>query len=379
MGEPVVVQNIDRSEKGGTTALFGCKGVELLKKALKWLLAFIIIIVVVAGAGVAYVYNGIQPVKESSEPVKITIEPGTGTSRIAAILEEQGLIKNQFLFVNYLKLKSEGSKFQAGVYEINPGVTFDEIIAKLNSGDIVKAEMIRFTIPEGFTVTQMAEKLAEEGLVDKDKFLALAKTPDGISSDLLKDIPDRAEMTFRLEGYLFPETYELKKGSTEQDIVNRMIAETANRINGIPDFDQKLKQRGLDLNGLMTVASLVEREVVADSERSVVSGVIYNRIAKGMKLEIDATVQYLLGKPKERLLNSDLRSVDSPYNSYLYEGLPPGPIAAPSLKSIEAALEPESSDYLFYVTKKDGSGEHLFAKTYAEHLQNIKKSKASAK
>ncbi|MNI40904.1 putative aminodeoxychorismate lyase [compost metagenome] len=225
----------------------------------------------------------------------------------------------------------------------------------------------------------MAEKLAEEGFVDKDKFLALAKTATGIDSELLKEIPENDQFIYRLEGYLFPETYELKKGSNEQDIVNRMITETANRLNGIPDLHKKLEQRGLNLNELMTIASLVEREVVVDSERSVVAGVINNRISKGMKLEIDATVQYLLGKPKERLLNSDLRSVDSPYNSYLYEGLPPGPIAAPSLKSIEAALEPKSSDYFFYVTKKDGSGEHLFAQTYAEHLQNIKKSKATAK
>lgn len=370
---------IGRSEKGGITALFGCKGVELLKKALKGLLVFIIIVIIIAGAGVAYVYNGIQPVKASEQPVKFTIEPGTGTSQIAAELEEQGLIKNNFLFIGYLKWKSEGSKFQAGVYEMTPGITFDEIISKLNNGDVIKAEMIRFTIPEGYTVTQMAEKLAEEGIVDKDKFLALAKTPTGIDSELLKEIPDHDQFIYRLEGYLFPETYELKKESNEQDIVNRMITETANRLNGIPDFHEKLEQRGLNLNELMTVASLVEREVVVDSERSVVAGVIYNRISKGMKLEIDATVQYLLGKPKERLLNSDLRSVDSPYNSYLYEGLPPGPIAAPSLKSIEAALEPKSSDYFFYVTKKDGSGEHLFAQTYAEHLQNIKKSKATAK
>lgn len=340
---------------------------------------FILIIIIIAGAGVAYVYNGIQPVKATDEAVRITIEPGTGTANIATLLEEQGLIKNNTLFKGYLKLKSEGHKFQAGVYDLTPGMTYDEIIAKLNNGDVVRAEMIRFTIPEGYTVTQMAEKLADEGLVDKDKFLKLAKTPAGIENDLLQHIPDSPELTYRLEGYLFPETYELKKGSSEQDIVNRMFTETANRMSQIPDFDQKLKERGIDLNELMTIASLVEREVVADSERDMVAGVIYNRISKGMKLEIDATVQYLLGKPKERLLHSDLRSVDSPYNSYLYEGLPPGPIAAPSLKSIEAALEPKSSDYLFYVTKKDGSGEHLFAQTYAEHLQNIKKSKATAK
>ncbi|MEF2968932.1 endolytic transglycosylase MltG [Paenibacillus sp. M1] len=349
-----------------------------MKKALKWLVA-IVLVIIVAGAGAGwYVYTGMQPVKKAEAPVKITIEPGTGTNKIAGELEDQGLIKNSYLFLAYLKWKSEGSRFQAGVYEMNPGVTYDEIIAKLNSGDVVKAEMIRFTIPEGFTVAQMAEKLVEQGFADKEVFLDLAKRAEGIEGGLIDDLPDREGVTYKLEGYLFPETYELKKGSTEAEIVQRMFDETNTRLNGIPDFREKLAERGLSLNELMTVASLVEREVVADSERGLVAGVIYNRLAQGMKLEIDATVQYLLGKPKERLLNSDLRSVDSPYNTYLYEGLPPGPIAAPSLKSVEAALAPEASDYLFYVTKKDGSGEHLFAKTYNEHLKNIEKSKAMA-
>lgn len=350
-----------------------------MKTALKWFLAFILIIIIAAGAGGAYIYYGMQPVKASEEVVRVTIEPGMRTSSIADTLEQQGLIKNAFLFKSYLKLKSEGSRFQAGTYDINPGADYDEIIVKLNSGDIVKAEMIRFTIPEGYTVKQMAEILSEQGFVNEDTFLKLAKSPTGIDSPLLADIPDRAEMKFRLEGYLFPETYELKKGSSEQEIINRMFTETDQRLHKIADFEQKLKKSGLSLNEIMTVASLVEREVVVDSERSLVAGVIYNRLAKNMKLEIDATVQYLLDKPKERLMNSDLRKVDSPYNTYLYEGLPPGPIAAPSLKSIEAALAPEASEYLFYVTKKDGSGEHLFAKTYKEHLNNIEKSKATAK
>lgn len=350
-----------------------------MKTALKWFLAFILIIIIAAGAGGAYIYYGIQPVKASEEAVRVTIEPGMRTSSIADTLEQQGLIKNAFLFKSYLKLKSEGSRFQAGTYDINPGADYDEIIAKLNSGDIVKAEMIRFTIPEGYTVKQMAESLSEQGFINEDTFLKLAKSPTGIDSQLLADIPDQAEMKFRLEGYLFPETYELKKGSSEQEIINRMFTETDQRLHKIADFEQQLKKSGLSLNEIMTVASLVEREVVVDSERSLVAGVIYNRLAKNMKLEIDATVQYLLDKPKERLMNSDLRKVDSPYNTYLYEGLPPGPIAAPSLKSIEAALAPEASEYLFYVTKKDGSGEHLFAKTYKEHLKNIEKSKATAK
>ncbi|MEK5165943.1 endolytic transglycosylase MltG [Paenibacillus sp. FSL R5-0527] len=349
-----------------------------MKKALKWLSILIVLVMAAAGAAGAYVYTGMQPVKASEQAVKITIEPGTGTGEIADLLEKQGLIKNSLLFRSYLKWKSEGSRFQAGVYEFKPGATYDEIIARLNSGDIVKAEMVRFTIPEGFTVKQMADKLSEEGVLYKGAFLKLAGDASGLDSELLKEIPQNDKLTYRLEGYLFPETYELKKGSTERDIALRMLQETEKRLDGIPDFRQKLKERGLTLNELMTVASLVEREVVVDKERSMVAGVIYNRLAKHMKLEIDATVQYVLDKPKERLLNSDLRSVDSPYNTYLYEGLPPGPIAAPSLKSIEAALAPTASEYLFYVTKKDGSGEHLFAKTYAEHLKNIETSKAMA-
>lgn len=350
-----------------------------MKKGLKWLMSLLTVAVVVAAAGGVYIYNGMQPVKPSDKPVKLTIAPGTGTGGIADLLEDRGLIKNSFLFLTYLKWKTEGSRFQAGTYELTPGVTYDEIIAKLNRGDVVAEEMIRFTIPEGFTVEQMADRLAEQRIADKEAFLNLAKTPAGFHNALLADLPEGSELNYKLEGYLFPETYELKKGSTEADIVQRMFEETENRLDQIPNFREKLTQRGVDLNELMTVASLVEREVVVDSERALVAGVIYNRLAKGMKLEIDATVQYLLGKPKERLLHSDLRSVDSPYNTYLYEGLPPGPIAAPSLKSIEAALEPKESEYLFYVTKKDGSGEHLFAKTYKEHLKNIEKSKATAK
>lgn len=323
-------------------------------------------------------YTQMQPVPAAEEAIRITIEPGTGTAGIADMLEKQGIIKNSFLFVSYLKWKSEGSRFQAGIYDLNPGVTYDDIIAKLNTGDVVKAEMIRFTIPEGFTVKQMAEKLAAEGLADQETFLSIADKATGLSGELLADIPEDDRLTHRLEGYLFPETYEMEKGSTEQDIVARMFEETGKRLQSIENFDQKLTTSGLTLNELMTIASLVEREVVADSERSMVAGVIYNRLKADMKLEIDATVQYVLDKPKERLLYSDLRSVDSPYNTYLYAGLPPGPIAAPSLKSVEAALEPAASEYLFYVTKKDGSGEHLFAKTYKEHLSNIEKSKAMA-
>lgn len=350
-----------------------------MNKIGRRLFTIVIVLIVILGGAAVYTYNQMQPVSTSSASVKVEIKSGAGTSKIADLLKQEGLIKNSLMFKVYLKMKSEGAKFQAGVYELSPGMTYDQIIGKLNSGDVVKADMVHFTIPEGYTLKQMADKLSQEGIVNKDRFLKLAKDPEGIKVPLLREFPANDKQIYRLEGLLFPETYELKKGSSEADIMTRMLEELQAKLDGIPDWKARLEKRKLTLPELMTVASLIEREVVVDTERKKVASVIYNRLEKGMKLEIDATVQYLLGKPKERLLNSDLRKKDSPYNTYLYKGLPPGPIASPSVKSIEAALEPDTTDYLFYVTKKDGSQEHLFAKTYAEHLKNIQKSNSTAK
>ncbi|WP_336780279.1 endolytic transglycosylase MltG [Paenibacillus illinoisensis] len=339
------------------------------------LVILLILVIVVGGAGAA-VWNMMRPVSDSAEPVVFEIKSGSGTSQIADQLEQEGLIRSGLAFKGYLKWKNQGSSFMAGTYSMNPGVSYDEIISKLNSGEVVPEEMVKFTIPEGYTVLQMADKLSAEGVVDREEFIKLANDPSSFDVDIIKDIPVDEELRYALEGYLFPETYELKKDSSTHDVMQRMLEEFQTKINTIPDLDSKLKARNLSLHELLTIASLVEREVVVDEERALVAGVIDNRIKQDMKLEIDATVQYLLDKPKARLLFKDLK-VQSPYNSYLNKGLPPGPIASPSLESIEAALAPEASDYLFYVTKKDGSSEHLFAKTYKEHQQNIAKSKAA--
>ncbi|WP_058302140.1 endolytic transglycosylase MltG [Gorillibacterium timonense] len=331
----------------------------------------------IAGAGALYLWNGLQPTKKG-EPVRIEIPSGTGTIRIAEILEEKGIIRSKEIFTAYLKYKGEGSRFQAGTYDVTPGSTIDEVIAKLNAGETVKAEMIRFTIPEGYTVKQIADKLAEAGYVKADEFLSLEKQAQKFAQNL----PAGAEVTgdqlaYNLEGYLFPETYEMKKGSTAEEILERMTKETADKLATIPNLNEQLKSRKMTLHQLLTVASLVEKEAAVPAERPLIAGVIYNRLKADMKLEIDATVQYALGETKDRLFEKDLQ-VDSPYNTYRNKGLPPGPIASPGLASIQAALEPKASEYLFYVTKKDGSREHLFAKTYAEHLKNIEASKKEA-
>ncbi|WP_374018159.1 endolytic transglycosylase MltG [Paenibacillus thiaminolyticus] len=351
-----------------------------MKTGTKVITAFLILIIV-AGAGViGYVWNGMQPLPIEEREITVTIEPGTGTSSIASRLEAEGVIKNALIFKGYLKYKNEGSRFQAGTYAFYPGVTHDEIIARLNQGDVVPDKMIRFTIPEGYTVAQIADKLADEGYVNKDTFLKLTDDIAWLSgqSGLAAQIPADDSIKHSLEGYLFPETYEMKEGSSEKEIILRMLGEMEQQLNGIlPDWETELKNKSLTLHQWLTAASLIEREVVVEEERPLVAGVIFNRIDQGMRLQIDATVQYALDKPKERLYYKDL-DIESPYNTYQIDGLPPGPIASPSSASLVAAIWPESTDYLFYVTKKDGSYTHLFAKTYEEHLKNIEKSKHTA-
>ncbi|WP_328802138.1 endolytic transglycosylase MltG [Saccharibacillus alkalitolerans] len=339
---------------------------------------FILLLLIISVGG--FVYASMQPMPASDQPVAFEIPEGTGTAKIADRLQEEGLIRSALLYKAYLKMENEGTAFKAGTYELLPGSDYESITAALNGKEtgIARRESVRVTIPEGFTIKQIADRLSEKGGWDAKKIRALAREPEKFADDLPGEIPGEVKLTYALEGYLFPDTYEFETTASEEDVVRRLVQETRKKLESISDFDSLLKERGLTVHELLTVASLVEREAVADSERQLIAGVIYNRLDDPMKLQIDATVQYALGEQKERLLYSDLK-IDSPYNTYKYEGLPPGPIASPSLKSIEAALQPEASDYFFYVTKKDGSGEHFFAKTFAEHEKNIEKSKAGGK
>ncbi|HEX7056366.1 MAG TPA: endolytic transglycosylase MltG [Bacilli bacterium] len=332
-------------------------------------------------AGVAlYVANALQPMEPTGSEVHVQIEKGMDTRSIADALAEHGIIRDSFIFTLYVKYKHEGSRFQAGEYAMKPGIKLDDIIQKLNSGDTVKAATVRFTIPEGYTVEQIADKLGKLGIVNKEKFLALAKKPELFSAKHIGDIPKNPALKEPLEGYLFPETYEMKKGSTEQEIIERMLQELDRKLDTLPaDWQSKMQKNGVTFHQLLTIASLIEREAVLPEERPIISSVIYNRLhnKQPMPLQIDATIQYALGKQKEKLYADDLK-VDSPYNTYLHLGLPPGPIADPSLASIKAALEPASTKYYYYVTRKDGSNGHYFAKDFNEHKANRLKSEKNA-
>ena len=247
-----------------------------------------------------------------------------------------------------------------------------EIVGIIQSGEIYR-ETIWFTIPEGFKVEEIAAKLAEEELADEEKFLYLASNP---SERILSTFPylleyDSSDVEYLLEGYLFPDTYEITVESDEEEIILLMLGRL-DQVISLPDLAGALQEAEYSLHEILTLASIVEREGQVDHERDLIAGVFYNRLRIGQLLESCATVQYVLGETKEFLTTADTRT-PSPYNTYINAGLPPGPIASPGEASIRAALFPEESDFFYFNSKYDGTGEHFFSRTLQEHNANVNK------
>ena len=276
----------------------------------------------------------------------VTIEQGMNAQHVAELLEKEGLIssKNYFLFL--LRLRGVHRKIKAGIYEINSKESTWRIISKLVLG---KSKKIKLTIPEGFTARQIAQLIEQEGLGEKDRFLEI--------------VEER-----KLEGYLFPETYFVDYDVSEEEIIN-MIVDQFNKV-----FTKEMEERGKKFNftkrDTVILASIIEKEAVKEEERPLISAVFHNRLKKRWYLESCATVQYALGEHKEKLTYEDVK-VDSPYNTYIHFGLPPGPISNPGLAAIKATLYPAQTDLMFFVTK--GEGTHRFSKYYQRHLEVQKK------
>ncbi|NBI06709.1 endolytic transglycosylase MltG [Senegalia massiliensis] len=336
-----------------------------MNKMVKVLIISVVLLIIVLG-GLKYYYElNTRPVSSDGEQksVKVEIQSGSTTSDIAKILKENNLIRDKNVFRIVSRIKGTEGKLKAGFYEFDSSMTPEEILNKLVVGG-KDGETIKFTIPEGFTIEEIAEKLANENIINKDKFIDLTYDIEKFSKEykFLNDIPEKMNM----EGYLYPNTYQIYKDSTEYEIIKRMLDEFNNKYNEII----KNKEIPLDLSvyELITLASLVEREAKVDKDRNLVSSVIYNRLKIDMPLQIDATIQYALENRKEKLTYDDLE-VDSIYNTYKNKGLPVGPICSPGIESINASLNPENTDYIFYVLKKDGSGEHFFTDDYNEFLK----------
>lgn len=289
---------------------------------------------------------------------EVIIPKGSGVKAISAQLEKQGIIKNANVFAIYCKLSEKSSKIKAGKYILSSSMSVEQIVNKLAAGN-AEINSKRFTIPEGFELRQIADRLESEGLVNKEAFYQ-AINKSNFDYAFLQDIPKRDN---KLEGYLFPDTYDVFKNATEEEIINKMLS----RFNQVfkEEYRQRAKELNMSYDQVITLASIIEREAKLDKERKTISAVFHNRLKKNIKLQSCATVQYLLKEQKEVLTYKDLE-IDSPYNTYIYAGLPKGPIASPGAKSIEAALYPDNVDYLYFVANKDGS--HVFTRTYQEHL-----------
>lgn len=337
---------------------------ERLKKHFLIRAVVLIGILVLIAAGAASFYLGkeskaVDP--DSTSFLSVTIPSGTGTEGIAGILEENKLISNTMVFKLQSKMKGYEGKYKAGEYSLSPGMSMEEMMQILIAGS---ADTVRFTIPEGYDIKRTTEKLASEGLINAEVFVKEIETGQ-FDYKFLVDAPAGAS---RLEGYLFPETYDIFTTANEHDILDKMLYQF-NKVF-TEEYYSRAEELGMSVNEVITLASIIEREARVPEDRPIIASVFYNRLAIGMPLQSCATVQYILGEQKPVLSTKDTR-IESPYNTYLIAGLPPGPIASPGAESIHAALYPEKTDYLYFLAKGDGS--HAFSTTYAQFLKDKRK------
>jgi len=321
-------------------------------------LVIIPVLVIALGAYIA-TFPG-YPVNPADPAVQtIAIPAGAGTGQIARLLEQEQLIKSSLYFRAVARLRGLDGKLQAGEYSLSRDMSAAQILQKIVRGETVTYPI---TFPEGFTVQQIAAKLAEAGFTTEASFLAVAR--DGSVAPPYAN--PAAGVKEPLEGYLFPDTYRLPQGINDAEILELMLDRFRSVLS--PEWETRAAELGYTVPEIITIASMVEEEAKMPAERGIIAGVIYNRLDAGMLLQIDATVLYALPERKTVVLTRDLE-VQSPYNTYLHPGLPPGPIANPGKDAIYAALYPEDTEYFYYVAKKDGS--HIFSRTLAEHNKAV--------
>lgn len=334
-------------------------------KKWQWMILSVAMTLILTSCGVSEKDFGAKD-PTATEAVIVEIKSGSTTKSIAAQLESAGLILKADAFVSKVKELDAASALKAGKYSFTAAMTVEEMVNAIADG-AVYSERIKVVVPEGYEVRQITEKLVEAGLVDQSTFEAELLNGQ-FDYAFLKGI----DRQYKLEGFLFPATYQFPKDATAHQIIDQML-KTFEKHYSSEDM-AKATALGMDTNQLITLASIIERETRRAEELTTVSSVFHNRLKLPMRLQSCATVQYILGERKEVLSIKDTQ-IKSPYNTYINDGLPPAPIASPGRAAIEAALNPATTDYLFFVTTNNGDGSHYFAKTLDEHNANIKKSK----
>jgi len=352
---------------------------KTVRKAVSIILISFMLILIIGGiSGFLYIKSALNPVDpESNEEIRVKIPVGSSTNDIANILEENGLIKDARVFSIYTKFKRE-SNFQAGEYAFSPAMTIDELIESLKNGKV--SPVYTVTIPEGLTIDQIAEIYADQLHFKKDDFVdkvndvqyveqLIEKYPDILSEEILDP-----QIRTPLEGYLFASTYDFYEQEPSIESVIEIMLDKTQAV--VEQYADEIKARDLSIHEAVTFASLVEKEARTEEQRKDISGVFYNRLKEGMKLQTDPTVLYALGEHKDRVLYEDLE-VDSPYNTYQIDALPIGPIGNFAKNSLEAVVYPDESDYLYFL--HDDNGEIYYSVSYDDHLkkreQHIKNKK----
>ena len=318
-----------------------------------------------------------EPLDARGENKAFVVDKGQSFKKVSAHLKEAGFIRSEYSFRIYANLSGLDKKLQAGAYELSPAMTAKEILARLSSGQVIDEER-EVTVIEGWTRRDLAKKVEEWGLGTEGDLYFLAGEPlkeCQKSSPELKDYASRFDFLADkpecrgLEGYLFPDTYRLYKNASAGDLVLKMLDNFDRKLT--PELRESIKAQGKTIYQILTMASIIEKEVRTEKDMKIVAGIFWDRIKNGQGLESCASLAYILGVNKPIYSLEDTQ-IDSPYNTYKYKGLPPGPISSPGLQAIRATIDPTYTDYNFFLSRPD-TGETVFSRTYEEHLANKRK------
>jgi UPF0755 protein len=320
-------------------------------------------LILVLAAGALAVYDSVTPTEPlRQEAVVVDIPAHEGTLDVARRLEEAGVVRSRWTFLAVAAGRGRIRSLKAGEYEFPQGATPLTVVRYVGSGRVRQYAVLH---PEGASVAELARALETARLAKADDVLRLARDRAFLATQNLGDAPS-------LEGYVFPDTYYFVKGMRAEEILARMVQRMRAKLGA--DIETRARARGLTVHQLLTLASIVEREAIAPEEAKIIAGVFWNRLKISMPLQADPTVQYAVGKERRTLTRTDL-GTEHPYNTYRNVGLPPGPIASPGLRAVEAALDPAPVKYLYFV--KLDERRHHFSATMEEHNQAVARYRAS--
>jgi len=335
-------------------------------------LVFLVIGGILGFSAYRYVTSSLQPLDpDDTEKVTIVIPSGSSNKAIGEILEDENIIKSGMIFNYYTKFNNL-TGFQAGTYHFSPNMTLEAISEQLQNGEGSVTSDAKVTIPEGFDVDQIGDALAEATNISKDDFLALMESDEFFEKmketypELLASAGDAQGVRYRLEGYLFPATYDYYTGNTLEEVVTQMVDKSNSVLSKY--FDQ-IAQKEMTVQEVLTLASLVEKEGSKLEDRKNIAQVFFNRLAIDMPLQSDISILYALGEHKELVTYEDTQ-VDSPYNLYVHTGYGPGPFNNPSEAAIQAVLDPTPNNYYYFVADIQ-TQEVYFAETYEQHMQLV--------